>query len=839
MFKLIRLKYLSIILTAVIFYCSCKSTSSTFSDLSATAEITEVNRAENYSVITLTLINDNDTDIPADGWSLRFNMLQMMDTTRNDGRFVLQHLNGDYYGVDFSEKFEGIPANGTSQINVYVASPITNFTDVPAGLHIVFEDESKAVVDIEEYHIIPYKVAETSRLATLLAQYDANANLNFQSVEATPRIIPLPVSAIYAEGQLYVSGNPGYEIDPVFEAAGDLLKNVLGKLSGEVPRGANTLSNVRIVQSANIQAEGYELTVGESGIVIRAADGAGVFYAIQTLSGILPLEAHLDGNGANGIPFVEIKDAPRFGYRGVMLDVTRNFRDKAQVLKIIDLMGRYKLNRLHLHLNDDEGWRIEIPSLPELTQVGSVRSTAFGDGSTIQPSYGSGTGKALKNQYYSTSDFVEILKYANDRYIQVIPEIETPGHARAAIKSMDYRYERLMKAGDEVGAREFLLRDFDDVSKYSSAQHWTDNVMNVALPSTYRFIETVIDDVRQVYKDAGLELETVHMGADELPAGAWTESPLIHRLMDSLSIRSVHDVWSYYVGNLVRILGSRNIQLAGWEELGMLHDGKKMNPNPQFARAGIQLDVWNNIVGGGAEDLTYKLANLGYDVVITSANNFYFDQAWDNTYYEPGHNWAGYINLKQSFSLLPTNYYMNITHTPKGDVLPAGFFNNKEGLTPQGKKHVVGLKGALWSEKVRTDERMEYMLLPRMMALADRAWSAEQPWESQSAQQPTQFDAAWQAFVHRLGTYELPVLDVLNDGYQYRIPALGVKVEGGVVFANTELPGFDIRYTLDGTSPTTESKQYTSPFPLDSGTELRIAVFAKSGRNSEPIVLRF
>ena len=227
--------------------------------------------------------------------------------------------------------------------------------------------------------------------------------------------------------------------------------------------------------------DAYELTVAPSGIRIVGNSRTGVFYGLQSLRSLLP--ASPARGAAIVLPALRVVDAPRFGYRGLHLDVARNFQPKATVLRVVDLMGRYKLNALHFHVTDDEGWRIEIPGLPELTEVGARRGHTMNSASWLPPAYGSGPDidRPFGSGFFSTADYVEIVKYANARHIEIIPEIEMPGHARAAIKSMDARFRKRAGGGDAAGARQYLLSEAEDRSVYKSVQDFPDNVMNPAL----------------------------------------------------------------------------------------------------------------------------------------------------------------------------------------------------------------------------------------------------------------------------------------------------------------------------------------------------------------------
>lgn len=203
-------------------------------------------------------------------------------------------------------------------------------------------------------------------------------------------------------------------------------------------------------------------------------------------------------------------------------------------MKLIDYLASYKISVLHLHLTDDEAWRIEIPGLEELTEVASRRGHTTDESECLFPAYAWGCDAtdttSLANGYYTRNDFIDILQYAQKRHIKIIPEVDIPGHSRAAIKAMNARYKKYIDI-DKTKAEEFLLTDFSDTSRYISAQHYTDNVVNVAMPSTYRFVEKVIDEFDKIYQDAGLKLTVLHIGGDEVARGAWTGSTICHDLM--------------------------------------------------------------------------------------------------------------------------------------------------------------------------------------------------------------------------------------------------------------------------------------------------------------------
>lgn len=772
-------------------------------------------QGQRRSLTKFTIINRSNHPIPPQGWDLWFSNMRSIDVNSIQGDFTIKHINGDLYKLSPSGSFDGLGISDSLEIRMEIKNRIPNFTDAPSGLYITSDLIEPSIQPITNVSALPFSYSAEHDKKVLSELYDKNEKIKIKINE------PIPLSIIPSPKRLTLT-NKHFILDrgvkiigadefhrEIKRIKGEIFSSNLGEQEGFTEDSENT---IRFEKLSSLGSEAYELIINENEIIIKAATDAGAFYAIQSLLSLLPI-SYFDGNQKSvKIPTLHIMDEPRLKYRGLMMDLARNFHDKNEVLQVLDLMASYKLNVLHLHLNDDEGWRIEIPSIPELIEVGSNRSAKFEGGSTLQPSYGSGA-YAKPKQFLSKEEFIEILKYADNLHIQVIPEIESPGHARAAIKSMDYR------AAQGMGRR---ISDPNDESVYSSAQYWTDNVMNIGLSSTFEFMETVIDDLISMYKEADLKMKIIHMGGDEVPKGAWTASPSIQQLMKKEGISSVNLVWPYYVNRILEIAKKRGIQLAGWEELGMVNQGKGMRPNPQFAAEAIQLDVWNNIVGGGNEDLAYRLANMGYPVIFTSANNFYFDFAWDDTYNEPGHNWAGNIDLEKSYSFMIHNFLRN---------LPDHISSKKQALTEEGKKNIIGIKGTLWSEKIKDLDRLQYMLIPRIFALAERAWAQEPEWEKPSQTSwKTLYDQDWSQFANTVGLKEIPRLERRWKGINYRLPAIGIKEINGEIVCNLELPGFYIVYTNDGSEPLADGTKYSRP--LSEKGNLKFKVFNSSGKGS-------
>lgn len=376
--------------------------------------------------------------------------------------------------------------------------------------------------------------------------YKYDQNKLTEGIEAQS-IIPLPSNiSINNSAKFTITTGIKVFIASEFSSEVNFLNDFFTKYTGiRLNAASEKEDGIVIVKANNLQPESYLLNIDAKGIRIEASDKAGAFYAIQSLKSLINHQQWNKATKSISLPYVKIEDSPRYGYRGFMLDAARNFHSKAEVLRILDLMAAYKLNKFHFHFIDDEGWRLEIPSLPELTAVGANRTADFEDGKGIQPAYGSGaTAKA--HQFYTVADYIEILQYAQARHIDVIPEVETPGHARAAIKAMRARFAHYTKLGDKQKAEEFLLDDADDQSVYNSAQNWNDNVMNPALPSTYHFLSKVVDEIKAIHEKAGVPLKIIDLGGDETPSGVWEKSPKVLAFMKENNMTIVPEDYSIH-----------------------------------------------------------------------------------------------------------------------------------------------------------------------------------------------------------------------------------------------------------------------------------------------------
>jgi len=816
-------------------------------DVSLSWQVVENQHGGKNQFLSKFVLVSPKVSLPSSGWSLYFNLPRTIDPATVTPPFQVEHINGDLFRI-FPKAQNAFAKAKPIEISFAAGEWAVNFTDAPSGPYLLLDADRTKGFPVRNYKIIPSTeprqylrfASDKIGLITPADVYQRQASIQPIAADQLPPIFPTPAEITRKQGFAELSANTVIESDAAFGAEEIFLKNALQELS--VP-AKEPSTKIRLVK-ADLPEEAYKLTVQPGLIEISAGSGAGIFYGIQSLESMFPLYSWAGTKKMISIPAMEVNDKPRFAYRSFMLDIARNFHSKEELKKIIQLLALYKVNTLHLHFNDDEGWRIQMPSFPELTAVGSKRGAGFESGEHLQPSYGSGPDITLKrgSGSYTTDEFIDILHYARDRHIQVIPEVETPGHARAAIVSMKYRYKQLMNAGKKSEAEKYLLSDAADTSVYSSAQGWSDNVMNVAMPSVYVFIDRVIQDLQDIYKKAGVPLKMVHMGGDEVPAGVWEGSPICQALMKQEKTNSVDDLWYYYFRKVNDILEGRGLKMYGWEEIGMrktMLDGAKLNiPNPDFVKDRFTVDVWNNVLGWGAEDLAYKLANAGYQVVLSPVSNFYFDMAYQKSFDEPGYYWGGFLDVDKPFYFIPYDYFKNAREDLLGNPLDRSIFIGKERLNDYGKTNIKGIQGLIWSENMISPERLEYMLLPKLLGMAERAWAPTPSWstETDTAKAAAHFNAAWSTFVNTLGARELPRLDYFAGGFNYRIPEPGVIVRDGKVLVNTQYPGLDIRYTTDGSDPLPTSKIYQGP--IDDNGKIKVRLFSSTGRGGRISVAR-
>ena len=817
----------------------------------------------------LTITNVSTATIAA-GWSLFFNTCRKAIAGAVQGGFQIAHVNGDLFRLHATEAADW-PPGATHTIDYQAQFWAINITDAPLGFYLVGVDH--AVTDLGDPVIAPFATpAQRQRgAADQLADADAagrfrdNAALHALAPEQLGRITPTPMSARFYSSSASLTRHTSIVFSTGLSSEAALLRAMLDGLplpppppprpSGSAGDFSDTGHIARIVLDIGAvdvdahgeaaAAEAYRLDIASDAIHIRGGGAHGVFNAIQSLRQLI------DGTT---VPLGQVNDAPRFAYRGLMLDVARHFADRDTVLRLLDCMALYKLNRFHFHLTDDEGWRFAVPALPELTGIGARRGVLPGDGviggACLPPSFGSGAdvARSAGTGYYSADDFIAILRHAQQRHIDVIPEVNLPGHARAAIVAMRARHDSLRAAGDIDGAERFLLDDPDDRSVYESVQLWHDNVVCIARPSVDRFIDTVVTALVALFDAAGVRLTTVHLGGDEVPAGAWRASPLCQALMAQRGWTTLAQLRADFTARSCAILARHGLACASWEETALEHarvggdgDGIVATPSERFARSGLQVYAWNNAWGWGSEDVAYRLANAGYQVVLANCASLYFDLAYAKDGAEPGYYWAGFVDTRDTFAFCPLDTGATAGLQPMGAPVAGATVAAMATLTAAGRTRIAGLQGQLWGENAYSRQRIEYLAAPRLIALAERAWAADPDWQALApGARRVAVTAAWNEFANRLGQRVLPQLDgALAFGYRLPPPGARVRRDGAAmrVEANSSLPGLALHYTVDGSVPTAASPRYHGPLTLAGVAVVRIACFDSRGRAGRVVTL--
>ena len=589
---------------------------------------------------------------------------------------------------------------------------------------------------------------------------------NAQDNDPNLGIIPAPVSIKKASGGFILSQQTIVLADSVTNKAvvfliGYLHSNAMLPVQLKENNGTNAPNSIILTAAGtdNLPPDGYRLTITPQQVLI-AGKGAGLFYGIQTLLQLMPAEP---GPTAK-LPCLQIEDYPRFGYRGLMLDVCRHFFSVEFVKKYIDLMAAYKLNNFHWHLTDDQGWRIEIKKYPKLTDISSRRAQ------TVIGNYHDRTPQQYDNTpyggYYTQDQVRDVVKYAADRYINVIPEIEMPGHSEAALAA----YPEL---------------SCDPSITYKVAETWG-VFHDIYCPSdkTFNFLEDVLTEVMDLFPG-----KYIHIGGDEAPKDVWKKSAYCQKLMKKLHLKTEDELQSYFIQRIEKFVNAKGRSIIGWDEI--LEGG--LSPNATVMS-------WRGEEGGIAA------AQQNHNVIMTpGSGGLYFDQLQGKKNQEPL-SIGGYDPLGKIYSYNPTPVV----------------------LTPGQQKYIIGVQANLWTEYIPTGPKVEYMLLPRLMALSEVSWT---PLANKN----------YNDFANIRLPSHLALLD--KNNFDYRVPtAIGAQdtIEfGPQLNVNLKPPvtGAKIYYTIDGYKPDETTIEYRAPatynIPPDQYRELKTVVITPSGKQGQ------
>ncbi|WP_462156536.1 family 20 glycosylhydrolase [Pseudoalteromonas sp. GB56] len=822
----------------------------------------------------ITLTNRSDVDLPAgkQDWQIYLHNVRKMTEGVSQG-LKIEHVNGDLHRLTPTAEFPGLASGAQLTIPFEAAVWVVAYSDFMPRAFVVAKGTKPAIfanTDSEDFSdfVAPFTTEQQLRrynqpldktvLIDANVRFERNqSNAVVDAEAAHQRIIPKPQSVDINRGitmldntwQIRFAGQLKSEVTLFQQSLKNKYQLNLDAQPDHISAPKTKVITVSVDSGIN-QSEGYELDIDGERIRIIAADNAGAFYAMQSLLALLP------ANGSPTLANVEINDAPRYSWRGMHYDSGRNFHGKEAMFKLVEQMARYKMNRLHWHFSEDEGWRLEIPGLPELTEVGAYRCFDLEENECLLTQLGTGPFKSGSgNGFMSRNDFIELLKFASERHVQIIPEIEGPGHARASIKAMEARYRKLkadaqsmarnsltnqqlgpqeITTADLSKATQYLLTDPKDTSSYITVQNYTDNSMNVCMDSTYAFIDKVTYELQQMYREAGTKLDYLHIGGDEVGAGSWLGSPACQALFaePNNGVAGVADLKPYFTKRVADLLHKRGIAPGIWED-GIMYDKVNSFNRNEYANKTFFTNAWDNIWEWGVADRAYRLANDGYQVVLSHGTHLYFDHPYEAHPAERGYYWATrYTDTQKVFGYMPDNVYANADYTRTREKI-----DNLEALVgrPMPKlekpENILGMQGQVWSETIRTEEQMLEMVFPRILAVAERAWN-KAPWEGDTVNEK-QKALDWQGFAAALAYKELQKLD--RDGIDLHLPVPGAKIQDGKLYANSAFAGLPIEFSTDGGKTW---QIYTAPIVVNNVAKitLRTRVNSQASRTTSVVV---
>lgn len=552
---------------------------------------------------------------------------------------------------------------------------------------------------------------------------------------------------------------------PSLQSSADFLNSYLQKQFSlarpKIKKGRQVNAITLALGNASTVSGAYTLETGAKEVKISGTDAAGVFYGIQTLIQLLPT----DSSNNLAIAPVVIEDAPRFQYRGMMLDVSRHFFSADFIKKYIDLLALHKMNRLHWHLTDDHGWRIEIKKYPQLTAVGAWRN-----GTIIGNYPGSGNTNQRYGGFYTQAEVKEIIQYAEKRHVTIVPEIEMPGHASAAIAAFPY----LSCFPNEAT---FINKFPSDLTKVKGGKQvqetWGvhNDVYCAGNDSVFRMMEDVLTEVINLFPSS-----YIHIGGDECPKENWKKCSRCQQRIKDLKLKDEHELQSYFVQRIEKFINSKGRILIGWDEI--LEGG--LAPNAVVMS-------WRGEAGG------IEAAKQRHDVIMTPNSYVYFDYFQGKAALEPMAI-GGYLTLQKVYSYEP---------------IPSV-------LTAEEAKHIKGVQANVWTEYIASSDKVEYMSLPRMGAIAEIAWTS----------QPKD----WSDFTRRLETqhnrYAFWNYTAAQSAYNVK-QSVQIDSDAGRATVSFSTDSFDpeIHYTLDGSEPSVKSTLYKKAFDVRRSVTIKAASF--------------
>ncbi|KNC87349.1 hypothetical protein SARC_00539 [Sphaeroforma arctica JP610] len=759
----------------------------------------------------------------------------------NSTEFAINHVTGDNHEIVPMANFTGF--NGpysTISMQVKWEYWLLFQTDFFPRFYVedMVTNATKAIANTDTEQVLRYSTTIGDTVdgegypgtsltkMTPKNRFDYNKNLSaITADDVTARIVPQPLKTTVGSGTADIS--KGMNIDdsvltPEVQAAVTTLMLRAGLARSteghKVTLAIAPTTPVARRQAVNESEEAYTLSVASDGSVVTAGNPKGLFYGIVSILSLVDTKK-------TTIPEVEIEDTPRLPIRGAFADVARNFHSKESILRLLDNMASYKLNHFHFHLSDDEGFRLEIPGLPELTTIGSKRCHDNTETKCLKPMLGYGPEEHADEEYFSVEDFKEILTYATARNIEVVPEFDMPGHSRAAVISMRSRTDDT-----------YRLDDPEDTTFIQTVQFYhKESCLNPCVPGAQAWIKKIITEVKAMYTAVGVPLRKWHYGGDEVvnvythggydDAGFPPEmrqqpfegSPACQAYIaaNNITFEEITHTWGVEV--------SEFLAEAGVEEMLAWNDGLKGSQHAEFGTERTTVNLWDPIFWG-ADGSIQTFNDLGHDVILSCPDFLYFDFPQEKNINERGYYWASHTtSLRKVFTFAPENLPQCAEYTEDRD---GSAYTITSGPTDSSK--VLGLQGHVWSEVVRTDDQFEYQMFPRLIAVAERGWH-KAAWELDYEANKTfagdnttfvdteAMDKDFAGFFEVVGTRELAKVEKV--GTQFRVPPPGVNVAGKSFEANTETPGSSIEYDITGNG---DFVPYTGPVAVTDASEIAV-----------------
>ena len=791
--------------------------------------------------VTFELVNNSNQIWEEGKWELNWNQFSgdIDKKSLPNGIKLIPTKNIQYYRLSFGDSFSISPGDKFS-FSAIQKGIMKRLVMGPVGFFVHDQKNGK-------FHDLESKIIwqNAKGLESLNIPSAADRFLKYEGIKTLPKeelhwVIPTPSKIILQDQKFGFPKSLNIDFGN-FKNDHEFLKNYLQKgLSIDI-KYTDEPSQIIVNRDSKLDGETYHLKIDKDIIRISVSNYKGLLYSFSSLRQIL-YNAQIE---KKDIPLLYIEDAPRFKHRGFMLDLSRNFYPKNKILQILELMTHYKLNILDLRLSDDEGWRIEIPGLEELTDIGGKRGFTLNERDRLIPMYGSGSGEnnSPGNGYLSRDDFIEIIKEATKRNIEVIPQISFPSHARAAIIAMEARYYKFLQKGDLVSANQYRLHDPDDKSEYTSAQLFKDNVICICRPSAFKFFEKVFIEIKAMYDSASVPMRIFNIGADEVPHGSWRKSPLCNTLISqSPGLSTFQSLYDASVKKLNRIISDSGAKMSGWEDV-LLVLSEKSQSEIRINKNLIDLNfiplVWNNTWGDGREDMIYKLSNQGFKSVMSNSSAFYFDMTDDKDIESGGLNWSGYVDYQDTWGTEPLNVFANKVKLKELNTDENKLVKYKK-LKKNSVSNFLGIQSQLWTETATDSYQFDRMLMPNLIVFSERAWSSKETWldEITAKKQKPLLLKSWNRFVNTVGQRHLRYISDNYKEINFDLPKPGAIIDNFTLKARQQFPGLEIRYTLNGKKPDITDHLYTSPVKIKSNDRVILRVFDSNGRGGNSIKIQ-